>query len=265
MGALLLLTAAEAGTAKAAELDGDLITMYEETVTIEQESNRLWKIACARPDDFSDTHPAFVAYDTHEDATLSRRAELVDAVIETPARTPEGLRAKSAVARSAVPQERVDEGDPCDRLALSLCADRSCHAGTNGRRAACRGAARVAGCRSRRTVWRIPGGQCRGAVCPVRYRPGRGAVMTGRIVAFRPPGSEPVTPPVKFPDPPFPNRPPGTRKGGSRAKVIPFTPRPKQPTVAAHKMAERALLLADFAKEWGISIAILDGAKGVQP
>jgi hypothetical protein len=118
MGALLLLTAAESGTAKAPELDGELIAMCEEAMAIDRESNRLWD-ACPMEAE----HPAWEAYHTHTNATLDRWHELVIEISAMPSRTPEGLRAKAAVARSAMPVDRADDGDPCDLLALSLYAD----------------------------------------------------------------------------------------------------------------------------------------------
>jgi hypothetical protein len=123
MGALLLLTAAEAGTAKAAELDGELISMCEEVVAIDQESDRLWEIVLAHPEDTEGTHPSYTAYCAYEDATLSHRLGLIDTIVDTPARTPEGLRAKAAAARSTMPVEPIEDRSRCDRLALSLYED----------------------------------------------------------------------------------------------------------------------------------------------
>ena len=118
VGAMLLLTAAEAGPAKAAELDGELLSCCAEALAIDRESNRLWN-ACPMEAE----HPAWPAYYAHENATLARWHELVVEISAIPSRTPEGLRAKAAVARSAMPQDRVDDPDPCDRLAVSLYDD----------------------------------------------------------------------------------------------------------------------------------------------
>lgn len=123
MGALLLLTAAEAGQAKAAELDGELIACCTEALWIDTESRRLWTIWLATPEIVGVQQPEQIAYDAHEAATLDRWHELVDHVCTLPARTPEGLRDKIAVARSAYPAERRDDPDPCDRLALAAFAD----------------------------------------------------------------------------------------------------------------------------------------------
>lgn len=68
-------------------------------------------------------HPAWQAYDDNEDATLGEWRDLVRRISDMPARTPEGLRMKAAVARCAMPGERKDDPAPCDRLALSLYAD----------------------------------------------------------------------------------------------------------------------------------------------
>ncbi len=123
MGALFLLTAAEAGPAKAAELDGELLARCAEALAIDRESNRLWDAAVAAAADAPAGHPAWQAYDDNEDATLGEWHDLVRRISGMPARTPEGLRMKAAVARSAMPGERKDDLAPCDRLALSLYAD----------------------------------------------------------------------------------------------------------------------------------------------
>ena len=123
MGALLLLTAAEAGSVKAAELDGELIAMCDEVVAINRKSDRLWEMVYAHPEDTEGTHPSYAAYSAYEDATLSRRLGLIDAIVDTPARTPEGLRAKAATARSTMPVEPIEDRSRGDRLALSLYAD----------------------------------------------------------------------------------------------------------------------------------------------
>ena len=123
MGAMFLLTAAEAGPAKAAELDGELLECCAAAMAIDRESNRLWDAAVAAAADSPAGHPAWRAYDDNEDATLGEWHDLVHQISDTPARTPEGLRMKAAVARSAMPGERKDDLAPCDRLALSLYAD----------------------------------------------------------------------------------------------------------------------------------------------
>ena len=118
MGAMLLLTAAEAGPAKAAELDGELLACCAEALAIDRESDRLWD-ACPMDGE----HPAWAAYNAHVDATVPHWQDLVLQISATPARTPEGLRAKAAVARGAMPEDRIDDPDPCERLALSLYRD----------------------------------------------------------------------------------------------------------------------------------------------
>ena len=123
MGALPLLTAAEADPAKAAELDGDLFACCAEALAIEAESNRLFRIAADAGDDASPDHPAWLAHDAYDDATNPRWHKLVEHIAGMPARTPEGLRMKAAVARSAITQERRDFPDPADNLAWSVLTD----------------------------------------------------------------------------------------------------------------------------------------------
>jgi hypothetical protein len=125
MGAALLLVAPAAGEAKAkaAELDGELLAWCAAALAIDRESDRLWDAAVAVGANAPSDHPAWISYEANEDATLGRWHELLQVIGETPARTPEGLRAKAATARCAMPTERVDDAAPCDRLALSLYAD----------------------------------------------------------------------------------------------------------------------------------------------
>ncbi len=79
--------------------------------------------------------------------------------------------------------------------------------------------------------------------------------MTGHVVAFRAPGDPPVTTPVKFPDKPWPNRPPGTKKSGLRSQVVPFVPRPKLPARPAHVVARHLGLIREFARECGYEVS----------
>ncbi len=92
-------------------------------VAIDRESDRLWEFVCAHPEDTEGTHPSYAAYSAHEGATLSHRLGLIDTIVDTAARTPEGLRAKAAAARSAMPVEPIEDRSQAERLALSLYAD----------------------------------------------------------------------------------------------------------------------------------------------
>ena len=123
MGAMLLLTAVEAGTAKAAELDGELLACCAEALAIDRESDRLWATCLALPDAAADDHPAWAAYDAHTETTRGPWHALARRIGELPARTPEGLRAKVAAARSAIPGGRREDPEPCDRLAWSVFED----------------------------------------------------------------------------------------------------------------------------------------------
>ena len=122
-GAMLLLSAAEAGPAKAAELDGELLACCAEALAIDAESNRLFRIAVAAGDDAPPDHPDWQVHDAYDDATNPRWHELVEHIAATSARTPEGLRAKATVARSTVTEERRELPDPADTLAWSVLTD----------------------------------------------------------------------------------------------------------------------------------------------
>ena len=117
MGAALLLTAAEAGPAKAAELDGELLA------------------ACVA---FQRINRDYVAanYDPHlteqrSEHLYEERRTLALCITACVARTPEGLVAKAQAARAAmhadVPEYLTDTFLECadyhDLLADSLCRD----------------------------------------------------------------------------------------------------------------------------------------------
>ena len=122
MGAFLLLTAVEAGDAKAQELDGELMACCSELLAIDAESDRLDAVAAAT-DGGDPRHPAWFACDDHSLATNERWHELTDKIAATPARTPEGLRAKVQAARTAIHGEAKINPDPMDRLAWSVFDD----------------------------------------------------------------------------------------------------------------------------------------------
>ena len=122
IGAMLLLTAAEAGDAKAQELDGELMACCSELLAIDAECYRLDAVASAI-DGGDPHHPAWFACDDYSSATNDRWHELADQIAATPARTPEGLRAKVQAARTAIHGEAKESPDPMDRLAWSVFAD----------------------------------------------------------------------------------------------------------------------------------------------
>lgn len=121
----LLLTAAAAPPPKATGPDAALLACCAEAMASNAASDRLWTVCLALPDavPFAPPHPAFVAYEAHEDATLGRWLSLLDRIGTLPGHTPVGLRAKVAVARSAVPAERREDANPADTLAWSLFDD----------------------------------------------------------------------------------------------------------------------------------------------
>ena len=119
MGAMLLLTSAEAGPAKAAELDGELLECCAEMLAIDRESDRLWAVCLALPDDAMH-HPAFDAHDAHWDGHGDRYWDLARRLRHMPARTPEGLRQKAAAALSAMP---ADDRGAGGNLVVSLLDD----------------------------------------------------------------------------------------------------------------------------------------------
>ena len=120
MGALLLLSATEAEHAKAADLDGELLACCAKVVEMDRESERL---LAACPSNASASHPAWLAYDAFESAALDRWSDAFDRIVALPARTPDGLRAKAAVAQSVIPDSWRDDSSPTAAIALSIFAD----------------------------------------------------------------------------------------------------------------------------------------------
>ncbi len=113
MGALLLLTAAEAGPAKAAELDGELLALCDEAVALHKRQETAFDameeagLLLSNPAN----RPAWDAIYADTDTWHDLCAEIAD----LPARTPEGLIGKAKVLRRVVALE--------EPLVASLCRD----------------------------------------------------------------------------------------------------------------------------------------------
>ena len=108
MGAMLLLTAAEAGSAKAAELDQELLTCCEA-------GRRLKSDAGALVAGISSPGPI---WDQHE-ALVDEYCAFFERAAEIPARTPEGLQAKAWIVLA---QQDIDDGLALE-VACSLARD----------------------------------------------------------------------------------------------------------------------------------------------
>ncbi len=96
MGALLLLTAAEAGPAKAAELDGELLACCAEAHAIDQAADRWADLALAAP---AGSAREQELWDLAQ-VGMPRFHDLAAQVTAIQPRTPEGLRAKAKLALS---------------------------------------------------------------------------------------------------------------------------------------------------------------------
>ncbi len=113
MGALLLLTAAEAGPAKAAELDGELLALCDEAVALHKENVAATDaIEAAGLMHSGPGSAAAWAVVYHRSATWR---DLCAEIADLPARTPEGLIGKAKVLRRVVALE--------EPLVASLCRD----------------------------------------------------------------------------------------------------------------------------------------------
>ncbi len=108
VASMLILVAAEAGIAKAEELDGELLALCREAVENHAES--------VRADDFLEQHGG--DEQAHQEAMyvrVNRWHEVCAQIAEIPARTPEGMRGKAAVLADVIALESP--------MVASLCSD----------------------------------------------------------------------------------------------------------------------------------------------
>ena len=127
--AMLVLAAAAAGSAKAEELDGALLSSAEELFRLEAEYMGLRPIIrSTKPEE---RLAADAAYEHADKNIWDRQDEIIDEMIITAARTPEGITAKARALElwlnRRVPVAIVDTFDDCaddhERLAMSLARD----------------------------------------------------------------------------------------------------------------------------------------------
>ena len=116
--AMLVLAAAAAGSAKAEELDGELLALCREFHVNRQEIDAYWDI---QP-------PAIGSPDADRSRALVDRYHcLREELAALPARTPEGLQAKARILLSEFEGEDDEnypgQYDPRGALALSLARD----------------------------------------------------------------------------------------------------------------------------------------------
>ena len=104
---MLVLAAAAAGSAKAEELDGKLLALCNEACDIHAETNRV--------EDEHEAQGLPVPYETLIWPRVCRWHELCAEIAETPAHTPEGMRAKARVLADVIALD--------DPLVASLCSD----------------------------------------------------------------------------------------------------------------------------------------------
>lgn len=102
---LLLLGAAEAGHAKAQELDGELLAACESFDRVRARIAYL----CAHSPGTPFRHPRTVAHEAQIEAANEAWDEALERAARLPARTPEGLRAKARLAQVAM-EEIYDDG-----------------------------------------------------------------------------------------------------------------------------------------------------------
>ncbi len=116
---MLLLVPSEAGASKAAELDGELIAACAEFGRLED----AYDVTC-RAEDRAPDGPEKDALLDQVDALGDEQLAVYAAICTTPARTPEGLRAKAHAL--ACWFAKSGDGTPCnhgDQLAWSLVRD----------------------------------------------------------------------------------------------------------------------------------------------
>ena len=117
--AMLLAGAFEAGATKADELDRDILDASREWLALEAEYNRI----CIDADQLLEPRKTEVA--TRLAVIADEQEGLMAVLEETPARTPEGLRAKAAALREYIPHDHEGPAaqSPEYWLAWSLCSD----------------------------------------------------------------------------------------------------------------------------------------------
>ncbi len=100
-------------------IDRKLLTLIAEAEAIDREDSKLWDLCLP----VVGHTPRWAAYLDYIKATRPRWNELHALIDATPARTPEGLRAKAKYALALVPEDQRDAPNPCDKLAWSALRD----------------------------------------------------------------------------------------------------------------------------------------------
>ncbi len=108
--AMLVLAAAAARSAKAEELDGELIAACREYHASSEEFRRLTDIYC----EMDSRSPAAVEIDGKFAVIVARQRELRGEISGLPARTPEGIRAKAAAVLVDLSEDSSGTMEPHD-------------------------------------------------------------------------------------------------------------------------------------------------------
>ena len=122
--AMLVLAAASAGSAQAAELDGELLALCQEIGVVSGETDRISDALEDIPWREWEMHPLRARRCELSD----RFCELREMIADAPARTPEGIRAKARVVLAEFDgddewEKYPGQYDPSGALALSLARD----------------------------------------------------------------------------------------------------------------------------------------------
>jgi hypothetical protein len=119
--AMLLIGATEAGEAKAAELDGELIALCAESEWLEADYLRLcWASDWGHPKHGTAEQQAALAAFS---AVGVRQQDVLAQIAALPARTPEGLGAKARAIHTFFGDSPPEEGLPCGDALWSLVCD----------------------------------------------------------------------------------------------------------------------------------------------
>lgn len=113
---MLLLVPVEAGAGKAVELDGELIACCREAQMVNARADAI----CDGVEGLASSDPRWDAAHAEADVLMADYDAAVARAVTLPARTPEGLRAKAALALSHL---QNDDMCPCTEIALSLARD----------------------------------------------------------------------------------------------------------------------------------------------
>jgi hypothetical protein len=120
--AMLVLAATAAGSAQAAELDGELLSSAAEWRRLVAQDKATWR---SLEDEETAAGQAYWDEAAASGGIWDRIHDAAERVMARPATTPEGIRAKASVLQQMLREHQIEEGCANEeiRVALSLVSD----------------------------------------------------------------------------------------------------------------------------------------------